>query len=354
MRVDPVAGSVDLCEAVRDAWDLPARRVEFLPLGESPAASYRIECADGRRFHLKLVLSGQREAEERIRNGFYLSLMRQLEERSVLAVPAIAPPVGAGATGALHVPLALDGPQREALLVLTGWIEAAPIEPMGLLPASVRAPLPHAIAALHGATKRLDLAGAAAEDFSIPFDAGLREALPRLDRDAPAELRRVVGPWRARIEAELDALLRVRERACALDPPQVLCHTDLHGGNMLLDPQGTLWILDWEDARLAPAEQDLAGATNSHVPHAELASFVAAYRAGRRAPKPEADLFEFYFRRRCLEDLEIFLRDILSGAHSAEQDAHDLALLTTECLGWIERMAHDVRFVRDALSGVRT
>ena len=39
--------------------------------------------------------------------------------------------------------------------------------------------------------------------------------------------------------------------------PFVLCHTDIHGGNLIRDPQGKLWLIDWENVMLVPKETDL-------------------------------------------------------------------------------------------------
>jgi spectinomycin phosphotransferase len=37
----------------------------------------------------------------------------------------------------------------------------------------------------------------------------------------------------------------------------VLCHADLHTGNVLLDDAGRVWIVDWDETVLAPRERDL-------------------------------------------------------------------------------------------------
>ncbi len=37
----------------------------------------------------------------------------------------------------------------------------------------------------------------------------------------------------------------------------VLCHSDIHGGNVLLNGDNTLYIVDWDEPMLAPKERDL-------------------------------------------------------------------------------------------------
>lgn len=49
---------------------------------------------------------------------------------------------------------------------------------------------------------------------------------------------------------ELGGLLREQ---CG---PTVICHADLHGNNMLCDLDGHVFIIDWDDAMLAPKERD--------------------------------------------------------------------------------------------------
>ena len=40
-------------------------------------------------------------------------------------------------------------------------------------------------------------------------------------------------------------------------PPFVLCHSDIHGGNVLLDQGGALYMVDWDNPIMAPRERDL-------------------------------------------------------------------------------------------------
>ncbi len=60
------------------------------------------------------------------------------------------------------------------------------------------------------------------------------------------------------------AIRRLVERAEALSQKVqeqssefVLCHSDIHGGNVLIDENGSLFIVDWDDPIMAPKERDL-------------------------------------------------------------------------------------------------
>lgn len=60
------------------------------------------------------------------------------------------------------------------------------------------------------------------------------------------------------------AIRRLVERAEALSQKVqeqssefVLCHSDIHGGNVLINDNGSLFIVDWDDPIMAPKEKDL-------------------------------------------------------------------------------------------------
>lgn len=66
------------------------------------------------------------------------------------------------------------------------------------------------------------------------------------------------------IQAHKATIERVVERADFLgnliktqDQKLVLCHGDIHAGNVLITEQGNIYIVDWDDLILAPKERDL-------------------------------------------------------------------------------------------------
>ena len=46
---------------------------------------------------------------------------------------------------------------------------------------------------------------------------------------------------------------KIREQSAEF----VLCHSDIHGGNVLIDGNGAIYIVDWDDPIMAPKERDL-------------------------------------------------------------------------------------------------
>ena len=107
--------------------------------------------------------------------------------------------------------------------------------------------------------------------------------LPRLPIDETWCVETMRGlldhPWirdrRTEVEAQLDRLEVVTERARATPRPDVICHTDFGGHNALVDDDTgeVVAILDWDQARLAPREHDLWAAFEEPDPRAYLDAY---------------------------------------------------------------------------------
>jgi spectinomycin phosphotransferase len=93
--------------------------------------------------------------------------------------------------------------------------------------------------------------------------------------------------WHERREAIHTLVDRAEElgRRLAQRPsPFVLCHADIHTNNVLLDAEGQIWIVDWDDTVLAPKERDLmfvvgGGLSRAMVGHREEELFLQGYGA---------------------------------------------------------------------------
>jgi spectinomycin phosphotransferase len=91
----------------------------------------------------------------------------------------------------------------------------------------------------------------------------------------------------------------------------VLCHSDIHGGNVLIDKKGTIYIVDWDDPIMAPKERDLmfiGGGVGTiwNKPHEEKL-FYKGY--GKTEINPA--ILAYYRCERIVEDIAIYGQELL-------------------------------------------
>jgi thiamine kinase-like enzyme len=77
----------------------------------------------------------------------------------------------------------------------------------------------------------------------------------------------------------------------------VLCHHDVHGGNIVIDPALRLWLVDWEYAGLGDPAFDLASFASQHgLSLGESRLLHASYvEAGGEVPWPRLVLAGWAF-----------------------------------------------------------
>jgi spectinomycin phosphotransferase len=192
------------------------------------------------------------------------------------------------------------------------------------------------------------------EDYRPPWAAAQRAVrLPPTARpaDAPTEelreIWREVGTTLALLAERAEALGReLRARR----PPLVLCHADPHLMNVLVDGGGQPWLIDWDDARMAPRECDLMFVVgglfaDQPVGARELAWFGRGYGDTRVDPA----LLAYYRCSRALEDIAGPAVEVLDPRRSRAERAASLAnarfslapggilTLALEALGTLER-----------------
>ncbi len=132
------------------------------------------------------------------------------------------------------------------------------------------------------------------------------------------------------LEAKHDLLLNLIGRADKLGqallthPPEfVVCHSDIHAGNLLIDLDGHLYIVDWDNPILAPKERDLMfiGGGQGFVGHTaqeEEALFYPGY--GQTEVDPRA--LAYYRYERIVQDIAEFCAQLLltdEGGDDREQ-----------------------------------
>lgn len=100
----------------------------------------------------------------------------------------------------------------------------------------------------------------------------------------------------------------------------VLCHGDVHAGNLLLDGHGSLYLVDWDTLIFAPKERDLAlvgGCPVWHDPRSE-----ALFYQGYGLASVDRLALTYYRYERIVQDVAEFCKQLLltpEGGEDREQ-----------------------------------
>jgi len=113
-------------------------------------------------------------------------------------------------------------------------------------------------------------------------------------------------------------------------PQFVLCHSDIHGGNVLMNNDNTIYIVDWDDPIMAPKERDLmfigGGVANVwNKPHEE-----ALFYKGYGKTEVNRTILAYYRHERIVEDIAEYGQELLlktvGGENRAEMYQHFIAM----------------------------
>lgn len=113
----------------------------------------------------------------------------------------------------------------------------------------------------------------------------------------------------------------------------VLCHADIHVGNLLIDHDDTLYIVDWDTVTLAPKERDLmfiGGGLGGggHTPEAEETLFYQGY--GQTVINPM--LLAYYRCERIVQDIAAYCEQILTTEDGGDDREAGLRQLMSQFL----------------------
>lgn len=293
----PIADEL-IGERLRAEYGLHAVHVEFLPLGvDVNSAVYRVEAPGGGEYFLKL------------RNGpFKESSVTVPRFLSAAGVPMIIGPLptlggaGWGFLGSYEMILypyvrGRDGYARKLSQIQWRHFGAS-------------------LAAIHAAQPTTELrASLPREEFSDRARKELRSFQSLVQTRSFAEP--IAADMAAFILQQMEVIHEVCGRAEDLAKilrrrrlDMVLCHSDLHPGNFLVADDDGVFIVDWDEALLAPRERDLMfiGATGNPTGQEEIGAFYQGYGE----VSLDHDLLAHYRYERIVQDLAAFCAQILS------------------------------------------
>jgi spectinomycin phosphotransferase len=114
---------------------------------------------------------------------------------------------------------------------------------------------------------------------------------------ASASQRALRSSWKAHQSTIHTAVARLQKLAEVLQSrtlPYVICHADLHARNLIRDPSGHVFVIDWDEVMLAPKERDFIFIRE---PHAE------AFFQGYTNAEVDWSLLTYYLWERVVQDL---------------------------------------------------
>ena len=312
MLEKPALPDESLCACLREEFGLAVDTIEFLPLGADRNTAVYRAIAGGKTYFVKL------------RHGSFNELSVRL-------------PQFLGQNRVPHVMLPIPGRNEQPWTELDSYkvivypfIEGHDGYQVGLTDQQWIA-FGNMLRRVHNLELTPDLRSRIRrEAFSDRWRRRLRECLALVESRSFAdpvarELAEFIRPRRAEI---LDLLERAGSLARSLHerPPEfVLCHADVHAGNLLITESGDFYLVDWDEAILAPRERDLM-------------SIGAALFGSWRSPAEEEALFyrgygsiqvdrqslAYYRYERIIDDLAVECELILLCGEGGADRAREL------------------------------
>jgi spectinomycin phosphotransferase len=307
VRYEPIINQAQLAEAIYEAYGVSATDLTFIPVGFA-ATCYRLESKSG-AFFLKLWLAPGNTGTRRHRTQT-LRLTRALYERNIYPRVAYPLPTSTGALMAIYA----DGE-----MALFPFLDGSSLPEVW--PTALQDEWTQTLIRIHGATLALRDVLPTREQFELTFAADLQHSLMRLAQIGPdaryglCAARDMLFARQRDIQAQLARLSALQRAVRQLPGSFVLCHTDMGSDNLLLDACGGLYVLDWDEATVAPPEHDLHEArwlTLDRVMH--------GYLIGGGATPLYLEHFAFYILRRALADMTARLVRLLTTNTTDEED----------------------------------
>lgn len=314
MREKPNLEDDYIIACLRDSYGIRVASIEFLPIGhDSYAATYEVNAQDNQRYFLKVRLDSVYPPSVIIPHF----LLEQGIEQIIAPIPTT--------TGDLVA--ALDS----LSLILYPFIDAQKGMEIGLS-ASQWIEFGAALKKVHTLRLPAEIADQVRKEDFVP-DRKWTPILKRLHAEVPYRAydnpyqRDLATFWRTKVDEIGRVINRTEElggRLQGLAHELVLCHADIHTANVLITPEGKLYLVDWDLPVLAPKEQDLMfvlGASLTSVPitNEQQELFLQGYG------DVEVDqlAMAYYLYERVVEDLGAFGEDVFLREDISDETRED-------------------------------
>ena len=332
MKVDNTFDKTELKESLSTAYGLPLQTITFFPEGED-SYGYVVAAETGEKYFAKAstsVPNSRLQVASRLRNQCDISgIVAPLEtQNGELSVPwqnfrvALFP--------------FIEGKSRWDLWKVGKDFADTELSQTAAL-----------LATIHGCTDAVTSNNLTVATYDLP----LRQELHRV-LEAPRKIPPRNGYQKQLLEAiaqHSSEILQTLERydslgrsASALHTPFVITHGDPTPGNLIIDAENRLHIIDWDGVCLGPPEKDLVSFTGERF-EVVLESYLAKRRNGGAL---HADIFGFYIYEWTLNEIRDYGTKILFKNSDTQQNEYDWESLQ-------DYLPPDRKLMEDGIAAVR-
>jgi len=154
------------------------------------------------------------------------------------------------------------------------------------------------------------------ETYSPKFREAVRSFYPHFEADSVGDEMAVkllvfMKEKREVIQRLVDRAEQLAKKLHNASTKFVLCHSDIHGGNILIDKNNNLYIVDWDDPIMASKERDLmficGGVGNIWNKPLEEALFYKGYED----TEINRTILAYYRHERIVEDIAVYCQSLL-------------------------------------------
>lgn len=140
------------------------------------------------------------------------------------------------------------------------------------------------------------------------------------------QTQQLLQPYQSELKQDWEEFEVLRERCRSSKQAYVLTHGD-PAGNILVDEKRSLYLVDWDDIKLAPAERDTWFMQDNP-------EFLEGYLQYFPKHQVSALFYSYYVLNRYWDDLFGYLENILSDKPDTIR-RENLKDLEKNCLGWL-------------------
>ena len=181
------------------------------------------------------------------------------------------------------------------------------------------------LATIHDAADSVDLSCLPVAKYDLPLRNELYGVLEAVEKETSLEnkyqkqLLEALSTHRSAILQTLNRYDSLGRSATALQTPFVITHGDPTPGNLIIDAENRLHLIDWDGVSLGPVEKDLVAFTGERF-DVVLESYLVERQDSTAL---YADIFGFYIYEWTLNEIRDYGTKILFKNDDAQQNEYD-------------------------------